>query len=418
MLENETLHQMGLDERVQALAEIVKSLLKPLDLEAILQETLETIVTYFGSVQSGMILLSDRSSDSLQPVASQDYEQEHYRSTWRSKAIELGKVCFDRETVTLSPVSSPTNDLPGHGKAQVSSLAAPITTDDDKYGVIILQSVPGEAQFSPQDIPLIETIAKLIALTIDRDRKGNLASANQAKQIAEELHAERMTTLSHELRLPLTAIMGYASALLLDEISWTREKQVEIIGRIVEESESMQAMLKNLLDASLIEAERISIQPQQLDLHRTAREIAEEFQNRTKKHRIFVELPSGFPTILADPKWIKQVLRNLLDNAIKYSPAGGLIVMRGEIRRRDIVLSIADQGIGIPPEDIPTLFEKYYRVKPPSGIRVPGTGLGLPIARTIVEAHGGRIWVESLLGQGTTVSFSLPHSPSHEIYEG
>jgi two-component system sensor histidine kinase VicK len=227
-----------------------------------------------------------------------------------------------------------------------------------------------------------------------------------------------MTTLSHELRLPLTAIMGYASALLLDEISWPREKQVEIIGRIVEESESMQAMLKNLLNASLIEAERISIQPQQLRLRSTAREIVEEFQNRTKKHRIFVELPSGFPTIRADPKWIKQVLRNLLDNAIKYSPAGGLIVMRGEIRRKDIVLSIADQGIGIPPEDIPTLFEKYYRVKPPSGIRVPGTGLGLPIARTIVEAHGGRIWVESILGQGTTVSFSLPHSPSNEFYEG
>jgi len=103
-------------------------------------------------------------------------------------------------------------------------------------------------------------------------------------------------------------------------------------------------------------------------------------------------------------------MRNVLDNAIKYSPDGGLIVIQGEVRPKDIVVSIADQGVGISPEDLIPLFEKYFRVKAPTGYHVAGTGLGLPVARAIVEAHGGRIWAESKAGQGTTLYFSLPRA--------
>jgi two-component system sensor histidine kinase VicK len=111
-----------------------------------------------------------------------------------------------------------------------------------------------------------------------------------------------------------------------------------------------------------------------------------------------------------DPRRIKQVFRNILDNAIKYSPNGGLVMIRGEIRLKDVVISISDQGVGISPEDLIPLFEKYFRVKSPTGYHVAGTGLGLPVARAIVEAHGGRIWAESKVGQGTTLYFSLPRT--------
>ncbi|NIV29377.1 MAG: hypothetical protein GWN58_07670, partial [Anaerolineae bacterium] len=115
-----------------------------------------------------------------------------------------------------------------------------------------------------------------------------------------------------------------------------------------------------------------------------------------------------FPIVDADPRRIEQVIRNLLDNAFKYSPAGGLVVVRGEVQEREIVISVADQGMGIAPEHLNRLFEKFYRIESGLGRHVVGSGLGLPIARTIVESHGGRIWAESQVGQGSTFYFTLP----------
>jgi signal transduction histidine kinase len=121
-----------------------------------------------------------------------------------------------------------------------------------------------------------------------------------------------------------------------------------------------------------------------------------------------VDFPGDFPLVDADPLRVAQVLRNLLDNAVKYSPHGGLIVVRGEVLEKEIVVSVADQGVGLSPEHVNRLFEIGFRVK--SGLirHVAGSGLGLPICLTIVESHGGRIWAESKLGQGTTLYFSLP----------
>jgi two-component system sensor histidine kinase VicK len=120
------------------------------------------------------------------------------------------------------------------------------------------------------------------------------------------------------------------------------------------------------------------------------------------------DFSADFPLLTADPRRLRQVLRNILDNAVKYSPGGGLIVIRGEVRPADVVISVADQGVGIAPEDLIPLFDKYFRVKSAAAGHVPGTGLGLPVTRAIVEAHGGRIWAESKLGHGTTFYFSLP----------
>jgi signal transduction histidine kinase len=112
--------------------------------------------------------------------------------------------------------------------------------------------------------------------------------------------------------------------------------------------------------------------------------------------------------VYADPRRIEQVLRNLLDNAVKYSPAGGLVVARGQATDDEVIVSVADEGVGIAPEHLNRLFEKFFRVKSPLNQQVRGSGLGLPVSRTIVENHGGRIWAESELGKGTTIYFSLP----------
>jgi signal transduction histidine kinase len=139
-----------------------------------------------------------------------------------------------------------------------------------------------------------------------------------------------------------------------------------------------------------------------------AHEVGEEIHRRTESHRIITDFPAGFPILDVDAHWIKQVFRNILDNAVKYSPEGGLIVIRGEVRSNDVVIMVADQGVGISPENLIPLFERYFRVRSALNLHVPGTGLGLPIARQIIEAHGGGIWAESRLDEGTTIYFSLP----------
>jgi signal transduction histidine kinase len=219
-----------------------------------------------------------------------------------------------------------------------------------------------------------------------------------------------MGTLSHELRTPLAAIKGYSTALLLEEVDWPDEKRREFLHLIDEECDNLQRMIADILDSSMIDVGQLIIELQPIRLPYLVREIVEEMQRRTEKHQLMVDFPPGFPIIDADPLRIKQVLRNILDNAIKYSPQGGLVVIRGEVRLNDVVVSISDQGVGISPEDLIPLFEKYFRVKSPTGYHVPGTGLGLPVARGIVEAHHGRIWAESKVGQGTTLYFSLPRA--------
>lgn len=231
-------------------------------------------------------------------------------------------------------------------------------------------------------------------------------SENDAE--VDAMRTEVLAILSHELKTPLAAIKGYVTAMLLDEVSWQEEKRREFLQLIADEVDGLQTMIGEILDTTRIESGLLEIEPQPMRLPHLAREVIDEMQQRTADHRFVLDFPHDFPLIDADPRRIKQVFRNILDNAIKYSPDGGLIVVRGAVRSKDVVVSVADQGAGISPEDMIPLFDKYFRGRSSPGRSVPGTGLGLPVSRSIVEAHGGRIWAESNVGEGTTLHFSLP----------
>jgi signal transduction histidine kinase len=151
---------------------------------------------------------------------------------------------------------------------------------------------------------------------------------------------------------------------------------------------------------------RIELQP--VRLPRLAQSVVEDLARRSEQHRLVLDFPSDFPIVEADPQRIAQVLRNLLDNALKYSLGGGLVVVRGEVLETEVVISVADQGVGLAPEDLNRLFEKFFRAKTGLSRHVVGSGLGLPIAHTIIESHGGRIWAESTVGEGTTLYFTIP----------
>jgi K+-sensing histidine kinase KdpD len=406
-----------------ALVEISKVLTSTDEIQGMLDSIMKKIIGVLEPAELGVIMLWESSSGLFRPAAAFGYEIETLKmiglregESITGKVFDSGEVCLLR---TQKDVALAMTDMREANRAvminslgsdtlPLSSIAAPITVDERKYGVIVLETLNGPSGFDDEDIPFVKTLADLIALAIDRSRLEAKADSVRDARQTDRLRSELMATLSHELRLPLTAIKGYTTALMLDDINWGEEKQNEFLQYIDEECDNMNVILTDILDSSIINIEELAMETEPIRIHHTAHDISTEMLRRTEIHNIIVDIPSDFPIVEADPNRIKQVFRNILDNAIKYSPDGGLIIIKGEARDQDVVITIADQGIGISPENLIPLFEKYSRGEFTSEPHISGMGLGLPIARTIVEAHNGRIWAESNVGRGTKMSFSLP----------
>ncbi|MFO7271416.1 MAG: ATP-binding protein [Sphaerobacter thermophilus] len=251
--------------------------------------------------------------------------------------------------------------------------------------------------------------ASLIAAAIDHHQRAARPAGRLASQGAH-LRSDLAAILSHEMRTPLASIKGYASALLLEDAYWDEETRREFLLAIDAETDHLTQLIEDVLDASIIEAGALRIEPEPILLPHMVRRAIDKLALRTDRHRFVLSFPPDFPAVMADALRIDQVLSNLLDNAVKYSPQGGLIVVSGRVAGDEVVVSVADQGIGIAPEHLNKLFERYFRAST-NGRRVAGTGLGLPISDAIIRAHGGRIWAESTVGQGTVFSFTLPLAP-------
>ncbi len=415
-----------LSREFHALTEVAKTLASPLELSALLDAVLRRIVDVVEQADVGTVMLWDQAAGLFRPGASYGFDLEALKDialragkSITGKVFDAGQaklLCTPEEVAAAMADMRPFNREVFARSLRSDSLpravlATPIATQEKKYGVLVLETLNASEAFAEDDLPFIQTLADLIALAIDRHYlEAQLGTLRDARR-TEYLRAEIMAILSHELRIPLSAIKGYSTALQLDEVEWGKEKQQEFLGLIENECDNMQVMLTEILDSSLIEVEQLNLALEPVRLHQLAADVAQEAQRRTQNHHIVVDLPLDFPIVEVDRRWIRQVFRNILENAVRYSPEGGLIVIHGEIRPADVVISIADEGIGISPEDQIPIFEKYFRVRAATSYHVGGTGLGLPIARAIVEAHGGRIWLDSKLGEGSTVSFSLPKSP-------
>jgi K+-sensing histidine kinase KdpD len=410
---------------LHVLIEVTKALTSHLDLPSMLQAVMAKIEEVFDEADFGFIFLWDLSHGHfrVEGVFGEDFQdigalrrmELHEDESITGFVFHAGKTKFygspseiARGQANMSPINRELM-LQALGEAETQSIvAAPLQANSQKYGVLFLGTLYGPAVFSETDLPFVQTLADLIALAIDRSKLEHVALDVQYAEEAEKLRAEALATLSHELRTPLAAIKGYSTALLLEEVDWSLEKQQDFLHLIEEECDNLQTMINDILDSSLIDVGQMVLAFQPTRLERLANEVAEEMQHRTQDHRLVVDFPTDYPLLEVDPLRIKQVMRNIIDNSIKYSPAGGLVVIRSSVRTHDVVISISDQGVGISPEDLIPLFDKYFRVKSPTGYHVPGTGLGLPVARAIVEAHGGRIWAESKVDEGTTLYFSLP----------
>jgi signal transduction histidine kinase len=186
------------------------------------------------------------------------------------------------------------------------------------------------------------------------------------------------------------------------------EQVHEMAVEINRAAEHMERLVEDLLDLSRIEAGRLRLQPLALDLEELLRSAARDVARTSSRHNVRVDLPAFLPAIRADRVRVRQVLDNLLGNAVKYSPDGGTVTLQASGHEGEVRVAVSDQGPGIPLEVQPRLFEAFYRVEGELTRKVRGTGLGLAITRHLVELHGGKIWVESQVGRGSTFAFTLP----------
>ena len=413
----------GQDRRLLATFELAKILVSEDDRHVMLARFLSDLIDRLDAADVGSLWLHDAGQDRLVAVSAQGYDLATLREMRLAPGEAIAGKVFERAESILCSTPGETAaimaDLTDANRQlfvqatsgmdeALSALGVPLLTAGDPIGVLVFLNLRQPGGFTNGDLFLLEHVADLLSLSIENARLREELHGSEALTEANRLKTELISTLAHEMRTPLTSIKGYSTALLMEEASFNPQTRREFLQIIDEECDTLQNLIHDILESSIIEAGLLHLERQPVLLARLIQDVVDDIARRAVGCRFVVDLADRLPIVEADPERITQVLRNLLDNAVKYSPGGGLILVRAERRTGEVVISVADQGVGIAPEHLHQLFEKYFRAKTGSIRHVVGSGLGLPIAHAIVGSHGGRIWAESVPGQGSTFYFTLP----------
>lgn len=239
-------------------------------------------------------------------------------------------------------------------------------------------------------------------------RTRELRTAIEDLRHLDEMKANFLNAVSHELRTPLTAITGFAEFLEEGVAGDLNQEQKHYVTQILFGTERLLSLINDLLDYARMEAGRFSLSRAPVEFGNLADKVVASLMPLATRSKLEIRLalPPNLPELDADPDRLSQILTNLLSNALKFTPAGGQICLRAQEDDGQVAIEVVDTGIGIPPEAIPKLFNRFYRVD--QTLTVAGTGLGLPITKGLIEAHGGHIEVRSKVGKGSSFRFTLP----------
>ncbi len=402
LLRNEAALARKRERSTAALYEFSKGIAAVVDLETVVRELAERAAETLG--RKVLVLLPDEEGRlviwaeldsgsgwpeegfSRAPIADSN---EAAVATW---AFEHRKVA-GRSTETL---------------AGAKYLYLPLSTRDNTVGVIGLHIV--EKLISPEHRHLMEAWAGLAAMAIER-----VILAEKAREAALLVESDKLRTalfnsISHELRTPLASIMGAASTLLESETIYSASDRRELMETVRDGANRMDRVIANLLDTARLESGMMKLKNEWCDIEDIVGTALRRMRSSLSNRTITVNSPPALPLVRGDSVLLEQVMINLVDNANKYSPGGKPIEIAVTAEAARIMVSVSDRGVGIPIEDLPKVFDKFYRVQH-RAIRASGTGLGLSICKGIIEAHGGAIWAENRAGGGTTLTFSLPSHP-------
>jgi two-component system sensor histidine kinase KdpD len=286
----------------------------------------------------------------------------------------------------------------------------PIVSADQRIGGIRMLPRAGAADLGPGDERLLAIAAAQLGLTIERARFRKEATEAEVLRRADDLKTELLHAVSHELRTPLASILASAGSLRQRDVEWTERERDEFAGAIQDEAVRLDRIVGNLLDLSRIENGTLVPRKAWHDVGALVEDVAGRMRPVTAGHPVRLDVPEDLPPIELDYVEIQQVLSNLVENAAKFSPAGseiGISVARDD---GDVRFAIRDHGPGIMPSDSERIFEPFVRLAR-AGQGPRGVGLGLAIAKRLVEAHAGRIWIDRAVSDGTRIVFTLPVRP-------
>jgi two-component system sensor histidine kinase KdpD len=294
-----------------------------------------------------------------------------------------------------------TNTLPGS-----EAIYFPICNEGNVLGVLALRPVNLRRVFLPEQQKLLETFLRQIGQALTRIRYAEQAKTTHLQIEAERLRNSLLSAISHDLRTPLATIVGSASALAEDDGHLKPADKLELSRAIVNEAERMSNLVNNILDMAKLDSGILDLNKQWHPLEEIIGTVLTRLQKQLSGRPVKVKLPSGIPMVLVDAVMIEQVLINLLENAIRYTPTQTTLEINAEFSKGQVEISIADHGPGIPKGMEERLFEKFYQAHqeaPQSGV-----GLGLAICRAIVEVHGGRIFAHNRAEGGAVFTLVLP----------
>ena len=299
--------------------------------------------------------------------------------------------------------------MAGSGSATLPGARAlylPLRAGRGTVGVLGIEPPAGEALATPEQLHLLETFAAQTALAIERVALVEDAQQARVQSETERLRNSLLSAVSHDLRTPLATITGSASALVEQESQLDASARRELAQAIQEEADRLNRLVHNLLEMTRLESGGIRVRKDWHPLEEVVGSALARVEKHLGQRRVDIDLPSDLPLVPLDPLLVEQVLINLLDNAVKYTPEASPIEISASVEDRAVRVTVADRGPGFAPGEEARIFEKFYRGQE-AGTRA-GAGLGLAIARGIVEAHGGRIRAEPRPGGGALFRFTLP----------
>ncbi|HEX8968535.1 MAG TPA: ATP-binding protein [Chloroflexota bacterium] len=287
-------------------------------------------------------------------------------------------------------------------------LALPMQQHDQLQGVIYVFRYADAGGFSDRDLHVLDVFARQAAGTLQQARA--TADMLAEKTRLEDMQSTFVSIVSHELQTPVAIIKSYAATLAREDAVWSPETIQRVSRNIEDECDRLHRLITDLLDLSRIQAGRVAMRVGSVDLPQVTSEIIDQLAPRAPRHSLRSSFPPNFPVIRGDADQLRRALFNLMQNAIKYSPNGGEVLVAGEVAAPDRVLvRVMDRGIGIAPGDEERIFERFHRTDNRLSRATAGVGLGLYITRSIVEGHGGRIWAESQgPNRGSIFSMLLP----------
>ncbi len=437
--------QAGLREQeVRVLYELVRDINDDEDFGHQLETVARTLVHVFASwgVRDCAIVLPDEEgrpvarASACQPVESLRLHPDEATSvTWvlrKGQAIEFyGRAQSPSPSNPSVPrVVIRSTTMPQSSRAYISLL--PLKTNQRVVGVLRLLVEDDPRHFPREKSPGTEmdrsdpratffwTFLDQIASMVERARLHRESMQIEVLRRTDALRAALVSSISHDLRTPLTSIKAAASSLLQSDVQWDDEARQSFAQSIEREADRLNCLVENLLDMSRIEGGALRPEKEWYPIDELLHDVLDRLQIPLRQRRVSLDVPYNLPPVQLDYLMIDQVLTNLVENALRYTPPGSPLEIAVRASATEVLISFADRGPGIPPGDLERIFDKFYRVLDRAR-DAAGSGLGLSVCRGLVEAHGGRIWAKNRPEGGALFCFTLPlhprESPDREARE-